>query len=166
MISNLSVSSATAQAPGAGADGSSKSRSVARAHRAGRRSEHRRHQLRVNHTDWTSFNEIGDYSYDANAKSYAVTDKSILLRHGRADRRDGTRTGLAPGHADPDFPATAGSGDVSLKWNASRQATSCEVFRGRTLVAPTLLGSTVDTVFTDRTLQNGTTSYSVTAKNA
>ncbi|MBK9579742.1 MAG: fibronectin type III domain-containing protein [Fibrobacterota bacterium] len=165
--SNLSVSSATAQAPGAGADRYIEVtfRSDAPVLAAGASTGDI--QLRVNHTDWTSFNEIGDYSYDANAKSYAVTDKSCLYS-ATGERIAGMEPGPVSLPATPTgLSATAGSGSVSLKWNASRQATSYDVFRGQTLVAPTLLGSTVDTVFTDRTLQNGTTYlYSVTAKNA
>lgn len=163
---NLSVSSATAQASTAGADRYIEVTFAADAPALAVGASTSDIQLRVNHTDWTSFNEIGDYSYDANAKTYAVTDKSCLYS-GTGELVAGTEPGLVSPPATPiELSATAGSAIVSLKWNASRHAASYEVFRGQTLVASTLLGSTVDTVFTDRTVQNGTTYlYSVSAKN-
>jgi len=125
-------------------------------------------QTRLNHADWTNFNEVGDYSYDATRVSYGANDK-ICLYGASGELVAGVEPGVSvPPPAAPSlFDATAGNGKASLVWSKVSNATGYNVYRGVLGQVLSKLSTVTDTFYVDAAAANGTTySYNVKAVNA
>jgi probable HAF family extracellular repeat protein len=98
-------------------------------------------------TDWTTY-----YYVVSAVNSYGESP----------DSNQTNATPFGPPTAPNSPSATAGDGQVSLKWSASSGASSYHVKRSTTSGSPyTTLGSTTSTGYTDKTVINGTTYYYV-----